>query len=385
MNNSVDPYDPVADRLWREPFTFEFFQAVRLLEWMHDSSETAQSTSKSAAEAVRFSVADTDAFPASQIVDLIPPQEDIPARLKINFFGLTGPLGVLPQHYTHLLMAQSRAADNPERRAASAWFDLFNNRLISLFYRAWAKYRLPITFERAHGDGRRDPVTHAMLCLMGLGTPGLQDRITTAPDGDRPIDSTEPSEPHTIDDLSLVRYAGLFTHATRSAAGLVRLLSDYFATTVVVEQFRGYWLPLDVVNQTRIGQRGQNQILGESVVIGKRYWDAQGRFQLKLGPLDYSEFTRWLPNRDAGQCRILLLVELTRFYIRDGLDFDIRLILQESQIPALRLTRERPGPRLGWNTWLGHRQSGQHADDAVFCSLAITRRYGSQRPSESEP
>ncbi|MCZ2342108.1 MAG: type VI secretion system baseplate subunit TssG [Bacteroidales bacterium] len=382
----------MADRLWREPFAFDFFQAVRLLEWMQAASSPTGTGTKTVAEAVQFTVADTDAFPASSIADLVPPQENAPAQLKVNFFGLTGPLGVLPQHYTHLLMAQARIADNPERRAASAWFDLFNHRLIALFYEAWAKYRLPIAFERSHGDDRHDPITHAVLCLMGLGTPGLRERITIDADvaGDAHAQpestqsSTQSSEPRSIRDLSLVRYAGLFAHAARSAAGLARLLSDYFATPVVVEQFRGYWVPLDRVNQTQIGNRGRNQILGESVVVGKRYWDAQGRFQLKLGPLEYGEFTRWLPDYEAGQNRILFLVELTRFYIRDGLDFDICLILQQSQVPACRLTRERPGSRLGWNSWLGHRHSDHHADDTVFSSWDIVRRYGSPRCSESE-
>lgn len=378
MNSPDAENDPVTERLFREPFAFDFFQAVRLLELLHDRSTPTEVVPT---EVVRFSVPDTDAFPASQIVDLKPAQADTPAILKVNFFGLTGPSGVLPQHYTHLLLAQTRAADNPERRAASAWFDLFNHRMISLFYRAWTKYRLPIAFERESRENRRDPITRAVLCLLGLGTPGLRDRITVAHDSAEPTESVEPKA---IDDLALVRYAGLFAHTVRSAAGLVRLLSDYFAIPVQVEQFRGYWVPLDAGNQTRLGRSGQNQVLGESVVVGKRYWDAQGRFQVKLGPMGLAEFERWLPDREAGQCRIMLLVELTRFYIRDGLDFDIRLILRETEIPTLQLTRTRHGPRLGWNTWLGQRKSHQPADDTVFCSLAITRRYGSRVSAESE-
>ena len=356
--------EPTVDRLFREGYGFDFFQAVRLLEWAYPDRRPVGEDGPPSAEVVRFVVHQSLIFPPSSIDQLTPSDGETPARMAVNFFGLTGPSGVLPMHYTQMVIAQKRAADNPERRATGDWFDLFNHRMLGLFYRAWTKYRLPIAFERAAKRGERDPVTRVALSLIGLGTPGLEDRLEVDPD----------SADGAVDDLALVRYAGLFAHPVRSAAGLERLLSDYFERPVVVEQFQGHWVRLDPENQTAIGATGANTQLGESVVVGRRYWDVQGRFLIRLGPLDYAAFIRWLPDRDAGGTALFLLAELARFYIRDALDFHVRLELRAADVPACQLRNARPGPRLGWNVWLGKPSGTGIVDDPVFSSTTLISR-----------
>jgi hypothetical protein len=71
-------------------------------------------------------------------------------------------------YYTELLRERLRARD----QTAASFFDLFNHRIISLFYQAWEKYRFPIAYER----GDRDPFSHHLLDLIGLGTQGLENR-----------------------------------------------------------------------------------------------------------------------------------------------------------------------------------------------------------------
>ena len=75
---------------------------------------------------------------------------------------LTGPSGVLPRHYTEMLLRWERDRKDDEKHAPRAWFDLFNHRFISLFYRAWTKYRFPVAYERAAGRGREDAFTAAL-------------------------------------------------------------------------------------------------------------------------------------------------------------------------------------------------------------------------------
>ena len=141
---------------------------------------------------VRFGAHAPVAFPASQIQELERPP-DGPVRMRVNFMGLTGPLGVLPLMYSELVIERLRARD----RTMRDFFDIFNHRMISLFYQAWEKYRFTIPYER----GERDPFSHHLLALLGLGTPGLQDRQDVADD-------------------SLLFYSGLLSLHARSATAL---------------------------------------------------------------------------------------------------------------------------------------------------------------------
>ena len=185
----------VIGRLFETSYRFNFFQAVRLLEQLsaqeqRDGSPYHPQNEASGvgrdlhpgAEAVRFRALPSLSFPAGAISDLrsvlssdrfahsVPPPE-----MLVTFLGLTGPSGALPRHYTELLLQRIREKDFSFRD----FLDLFNHRLISLFYRAWEKYNWPIAYERAWVDGgtaEPDPITQAVYCLDGLGTPGLRRR-----------------------------------------------------------------------------------------------------------------------------------------------------------------------------------------------------------------
>jgi type VI secretion system protein ImpH len=75
-------------------------------------------------------------MPASQIQEL-EFREHAPPEMTVNFMGLTGPSGALPYTYSELMLERIRAKDH----GLAAFFDIFNHRAISLFYRAWQKPR----------------------------------------------------------------------------------------------------------------------------------------------------------------------------------------------------------------------------------------------------
>jgi len=362
----LPPPDSVAARLFADPFSFDFFQAVRLLELTGGKPVGRDGPPR--AEAVNFGVVGGLAFPASTIAGLTA-EVDSPPKMSVAFFGLTGPSGVLPEFYSQMVLAQQRAVDNPERRAFSDWLDIFNHRMISLFYRAWSKYRLPVTYRRANGG--QDPVTAISLSLAGLGLPSFVKRMQVTSS----IPPASPEDPGVMEEGSLVRYAGLFAHPARSAAGLEKMLADYFGVPVTIEQFYGRWRPLSLVNQTRLGRGGQNDELGVSLVVGRRLWDANGSFRIRIGPLDLAEFVSYLPDAIAGRRKLFLLAELARFYVRASLDFEVRLILRASDVPVARLAKGGPGPRLGWNAWLGKRANPADADDAAFRCSRLLRAH----------
>src|SRR5437016_2573545 len=131
----------LEQRLFAEPYAFDFFQAVRLLNRLDPARVPVGLWGPPESESVRFRTLLSPGFPASAIADLARPGRapQVPV-LTQAFFGLTGPSGVLPRHYTDLLL-RLEASKGPERAVLRDWLDLFTHRLVSLFVRAWEKYR----------------------------------------------------------------------------------------------------------------------------------------------------------------------------------------------------------------------------------------------------
>jgi type VI secretion system protein ImpH len=261
--------------------------------------------------------------------------------MTVAFMGLTGLLGVLPRHYTELLLERMRRKDEGLRD----FLDLFNHRLISLFYRAWEKYRFPIAYERAVSKAEgEDRFTRQLFDLIGLGTKGLRGRLE-------------------VEDEPLLFYAGLLAQHPRSASALEGLLRDYFEVPVTATQFVGQWLPLSQANRSRLGWGEANNALGESAVAGKRVWDQQAKFRLQLGPLSFTEFCQFLPSGDGFRT----LVAITRFSAGEEFDFDVQLNLRAAEVPWCRLGGNgEHAVRLGWSTWLKSQEFTADADDAMF-------------------
>lgn len=352
--------DSVAETLTVSPWRFEFFQAVRLLEALAHSRGDAGSHAANALvgydwapskELVRFKSVMSRSFPASEITKLTLGSADAPspAQMQVAFIGLTGPLGVLPEHYLDLLYQQVRNKDH----ALRDFFDLFNHRTVSLFYRAWEKYRPAVSVERARRAGKgSDPFTHVLECLVGMGTGQQSDRLPFA-------------------DRNLLAYAGHLAHSPRSALVLQTILADYLGVPVQVEQFVGRWLPLEDAERSRFpgGEvpAGQFNQLGVDTVIGTQVWDQQGKFRLHLGPMSYVQFSRFLPNPEDPTSRFGELVDFVRMYARIDLDFDVNLLLASGEVPVLRLGGSPEfDARLGWNTWLGGGEPLGDRGEALF-------------------
>src|SRR5262245_52968389 len=185
-------------------------------------------------------------FPPSSIYSLGREQPAVergplpPPVMTVAFFGLTGPNGALPVHYTQAIIKQLEKGRGDERTALRDWLDLFNHRLVSIFYRSWEKYRFGVPFARymrarslAQGglpgaantmqvsialQARRtepDPFTLALYNLIGLGPPKIRNQMHVAVrlaemPGDMGDESIDHQRLATIDDLSILYYSGLF-------------------------------------------------------------------------------------------------------------------------------------------------------------------------------
>ena len=324
--------------LFEQPYRFDFFQAVRLLERVYEERRPVGQDMDARREIVRFRTPVNLAFPASQISVLKREEETEnepkAARMTVAFMGLTGPSGVLPHPYSELLMERLRNKD----AALHEFFDLFNHRVISLFYRAWEKYRFPIAFER----GRDDHFTEFLFDLTGLGTRGLRNRFS-------------------FKDEGLLSYAGLIANKPHSASAINGILSDYFSVPAQLEQFKGQWLKLEEESYSRLGTA--NHELGISTVVGTRVWDSQSKIRMRFGPVKFEQFAAFLPNGSAYDPA----TELTRFLIGQEFDFDVQLILKKEEVPACRL-KQSAQPRLGWTSWLKTKEFSHDDAQVILAS-----------------
>jgi len=313
---------PLGEWLEREPWNFEFFQAVRLLERLIPAKEPVGRFVNPASEVARFQVNPVPAFPASQIQGLTT-RPDGSIALSLNFMGLIGPLGLLPLYYTEQVLERLRARD----RTLADFFDIFHHRAISLFFAAWEKYRFNIAYER----GERDRFSHHLLDLLGLGTEGLENRQEVADD-------------------SLLFYSGLLALHPRSATSLRQILWDYFDVPVEIEQFVGAWYVIDADSQCTLGLRaGYSEQLGYGAVVGNEIWDRQSRVRIQLGPLTFEQYRDFLPGGEGNR----QLRALTKFYAGNEFDVEVQLVLKREEVPACELAAtEGEGLQLGWTTWV---------------------------------
>lgn len=312
----------IEEKLRREPYTFDFFQALRLLERFHPEKKSVGQFVQPEAEVAHFRAHPSLAFPASQIQEAEWP-EDGPVRMVVNFMGLIGPEGVLPNPYTSLIIERQREADNTLRD----FLDIFNHRIISLFYRAWRKYRIDVAYER----GERDRFSRQLLSLLGLGTDGMRDR-------------------QTVSDELLIYYAGLLGQHPRSAQALQQILSDYFDVPVAIEQFSGGWYRLDRETQCRVSEENTDSgELGFGAVVGDEMWNQQSRVRIVIGPLTLDRYADFLPDGQSFEP----LRGWVRFFSNDEWDFEVKLILEREQVPACTLGADGvSGPQLGWVSWV---------------------------------
>jgi type VI secretion system protein ImpH len=314
----------VADALFEEGHLFGFDQALRLLELIYRNRTPVAEGVDPESEVVRLRSMLRFDFPASEIEQIERPQGDGPAGMSVNVMGLAGVLGPLPSWVSELALDRASRGD----KAFAAFLDLFNHRLLSLLYRARKKHR-PALDGRSPERGR---VAACLFAMLGLGTPHTRGVLG-------------------VPDRALLPWAGILTMRQRSMTGLERMVASHFDVAATIVPFRGLWQDIEESDTTRIGDRnGQHQILGHGAVLGKRVWDPEASFEVRLGPMTRAQFLEFLPRRFCFRSA----VSLVRFYVGEDVGFTLRLVLRGPEIPELRLGK-KGGAMLGWTSWLKSR------------------------------
>lgn len=324
--------DLLTDRLAEAPFKFDFFQAVRRLEAVYRERPRVGASYKVAQDSIRFCQEPSLAFPPCTVAAFQPNARFAP-RMFVNFLGLLGPNGPMPLHVTELARHRQR---NMGDSTLARFLDVFNHRMVSLFYRAWAVNNQAVSHDRPEDD--RFAVYIATV--IGRGMASLVGRDS-------------------VPDNAKFHYSGRLSGATWHAEGLEAMLADFFKTPVRVIEFFGQWLDLPAEYCCRMGESPKTGLLGSTCVVGSRVWECQQKFRLRMGPMGLAQFERLLP----GQRSLQRVVDWIRNYIGDELLWDLQLVLKAEEVPKIQMGKQG---RLGWTTWLASRPFEKDADDLVL-------------------
>lgn len=336
----------VVERLLTEPYRFEFFQAVRVLE-MHLKAQGIASD-QLVADFVRFENSISSAFPPSEIEslrieDAATEPGDVEAHPRYYmtpaFMGFLGPSGTLPRHYSERIASHQMVHRDVGPRA---FLDTYSNRPVALFYAAWKKYRLELTYESKGSKG----FLPLVMSLSGLGHTGLRDCLNTSEIG--------------IRDESLAYYAGALRQRPVSAMQLQHILRDYFQVDIAIQQFVGCFYALPPENQTMLGLA--NAELGATALVGQRVWQRDLRIGLKIGPLRRQDFERFLPREQAARA----LAQMLKLFVGLTLECEIQLVLHADDVGGSDLSEHRHSGRLGWDTFLVTQKQVDNRSDVRY-------------------
>jgi type VI secretion system protein ImpH len=298
---------------------------VRLLELALPDATPLGGRGPASREAVRLRPSTSLAFQAAEVTAVnAPAGEGKPYRLTTTVAGLYGANSPLPGYYAEDIL-HYETVHAPDEDPARRFLDILNHRLLSLLYRAWAKYRWAFSFR----SGASDAISRCMFHLIGLGDVRARETLG-------------------IPAQRLLRYAGFITQLPHGGEALGGVLSDYFDDVPVhVDPCLERWVDVADPDQNRLGVR--NTTLSESFTVGRSVRDRSGKFGLRIGPLPALEpFQKFLP---IG-CHSRPLAALVRFLVPDPLEYDLVLGLEGPAVPALRLTRADDAARLGWTSWI---------------------------------
>jgi len=324
---------PLIRTLLREPYSFRFSQAVRLIE-SHLMNGEGVGDQNAAIERIRFGAFASLSFPVSQIASVERSERGGVDRLlmRVAFIGLYGPSSPLPGYITEdVLWARD------DERGAQDFLDIFHHRTIALLYRAFWKYRI----EHHYRADRENPFSGFVLSLVGLSTPGLRESCGL------PIER-------------MLRYPGLFMQHPRSATALRGILGDFFEVPVVIEQLQGRWMQIPADQTWILGRSGGR--LGVDTVLGEQVLDFTSKIRVRLGSLDYDQYVSFLPDGTNFQ----LIEKLISAFTEDPLEFDVELKIKQDAIPRLHASNKNPR-RLGYTSWLG--EPPDRDDSNVFQRL----------------
>lgn len=288
---------------------------------------------------VRFGQDPTGEFATSTIERATRDADDGLVLLE-KFLGFLGPHGALPSAYTDEAIVRGLRGDDSFPR----FLDVFNNRFVQLFFRAWADARPIVQHDRPDDDR----FLSYLGSSIGIGSPIYQDL-----DG--------------IDDRIKLLFAGLTSTKVKSAARLKALITGVFGVEVEIDQCVGTWLHLDPDDQLSIGGLGPGGggQLGMDTIVGSKVYSVSDKVRIRIFTSSLDEYRKFLPpTRTRPNPWTEQLFDLIDFYLGLEIEYEIELALPKRCASSVRMD-STSSATLGHIGWLKPVDAAPAEDDVL--------------------
>ncbi|MGF1681926.1 type VI secretion system baseplate subunit TssG [Photobacterium minamisatsumaniensis] len=311
----------VVSRLFTHPQTFDFIQAVRILNTMGGH----------AGMSLRL---ESDPMPKGMptaVTGIEKTNDEI--KLRLGLEALSGCKGVIPD-YLYAEMLQSLHQDD---QALQKFLDVFNQRY----------YELRASVESAGNLLLRDEKESALEPTMTR----LSQKAALA------SMFALPGRQHGRQDPSILRYGLALSNKSRSLSGLKRLLCDYFLLDISPNVLPSALYQIRPAHQTKIGwYGGQNHQLGQGVVLGSKGDQAFKSLEICITPRTKDEYLNLSKNAHLAST----MKQLARTYLRENTEPKLYLYVKREYIDSPVLSYGNSSMRLGEANCLAPQRRSSH-------------------------
>ena len=334
------------------PREHDFFAVLRHVESLRPQLPRIGTALRPSQETVRLGQDPELSFAPAALESFVVGDRPAP-RLGVRLFGLLGPQGPMPLHFTEYVRERLRFRGDA---TLVRFLDVFHHRLLSLFYRTWAQAQPAVHHDRPQSD--------RFATWLGASY-GAEDAGATT---------------RALPETARLFQAGLLGARSRHPEGLAKLLRQYFRVPARIEQHVAAWLMLAGEDRGRLGysRNRPERIhapmarLGASATSGSKWRDHQFKFRVALGPLTFAQYHGFLPGEAAWR----QLREWIEHYAGLDLRWDVELVLASAHVPEPRLGRTT---RLGISAWLGRGGGAKDRGDLHLrpdTSFLLRRHHG---------
>ncbi len=209
---------------------FNYFRLIYLLERLFPDAPRVGHTGPARTEKIRVRGEPSLTFASSDLSELHRrkfPDGEERVEISASFLGLYGAASPLPAYFTEkIALSVYQGGPQPVREL----LDVIHNRVFSLVYRAWAKYRQSVGYMRRG----KDKFTRRMFCAVGVD--GFTDHDLE------------------LDPFYFLRFAPLLANKSRSARGLQVVLDELLGgIDVHIDQFVGCWTLIEKPLRNKLG------------------------------------------------------------------------------------------------------------------------------------